>query len=156
MLRDLPFTALRTFGVVAHLPGFERTAEGAGVTQSAVSQQVKALESWLGMRNLERGGVQATTTEPGAAGRCDRRRARSDGGTVPHPAQGLGRAARAGHLLPAGVRLFLAYPAADRFRPVPSGLSVSIAASAALAAFTGDDTDLAIRYGLCHYPSLDV
>ena len=44
------------FAQVARLGGFTRAAEATGRTQSAVSQQVKALEDDLGCRLLERKG----------------------------------------------------------------------------------------------------
>ncbi len=70
MKANLPFAALRTFESVARLRGFGRAAEELGVTQSAVSQHVKALEDWLDLRLLTRsttGGLgRATPTEDGA------------------------------------------------------------------------------------------
>jgi len=52
MLKTLPYTALRTLEAVVRLRGFGRAAEELNVTQSAVSQQVKQLEDWLGVRLL--------------------------------------------------------------------------------------------------------
>jgi LysR family glycine cleavage system transcriptional activator len=47
-LRDLPLVSLRTFAVVAEFGSVTSAARSLGVTHSAVSKQVKLLESWLG------------------------------------------------------------------------------------------------------------
>lgn len=65
MKPNLPFASLRTFESVARLRGFGRAAEELGVSQSAVSQHVKALEKWLGVRLVRRGGGQVMPTRQG-------------------------------------------------------------------------------------------
>ena len=65
MTRMLPFTALRTLEAVVRLNGFGRAAEELNVTQSAVSQHVKALEEWTGHRLLIRGARRTVPTEAG-------------------------------------------------------------------------------------------
>jgi len=66
MLKNLPFNALRTLEAVVRLRGFGRAAEELGVTQSAVSQQVKQLEEWLGHLLMERRAREPMPTEAGA------------------------------------------------------------------------------------------
>lgn len=53
-----------TFRAVAHAQSFSRAAEELALTQPAVSQQVRALETQLGVRLIERGagGFALTTT----------------------------------------------------------------------------------------------
>lgn len=65
MIANLPFAALRTFEAVVRLRGFMRAAEELGVTQSAVSQQVHALEDWIGCKLVIRGPGGATPTGDG-------------------------------------------------------------------------------------------
>ena len=65
MLKLLPFSALRTFEAVVRLNGFGRAAEEMNVTQSAVSQHVKALEEWTGHQLLIRGARKTVPTERG-------------------------------------------------------------------------------------------
>lgn len=65
MKPNLPFASLRTFESVARLRGFGRAAEELGVSQSAVSQHVKALEKWLGVRLVRRGSGQVLPTRQG-------------------------------------------------------------------------------------------
>ena len=55
MPRQLPpLNALRSFEAAARYESFTRAAEELHVTQSAVSQQVKALEAQLGVRPFNR------------------------------------------------------------------------------------------------------
>ncbi|MEP4198378.1 MAG: LysR substrate-binding domain-containing protein [Aliishimia sp.] len=65
MLKTLPFNALRTLEAVVRLRSFRRAADELNVTQSAVSQQVKQLEGWLGVRLLLRRNRQTSPTEAG-------------------------------------------------------------------------------------------
>ncbi|WP_371169304.1 LysR substrate-binding domain-containing protein [Aliiroseovarius sp. 2305UL8-7] len=65
MLKTLPFSALRTLEAVVRLRGFSRAAEELNVTQSAVSQHIKQLEEWLGLRLMVRRGRSVTPTDAG-------------------------------------------------------------------------------------------
>ena len=65
MMKNLPFTALRTLESVVRLHGFGRAAEELNVTQSAVSQQIRALEDWTGHKLLFRGSGKTMPTDVG-------------------------------------------------------------------------------------------
>lgn len=65
MKLNLPYASLRTFEAVARLRGYARAAQELGVSQSAVSQHVKALEKWLGIRLVRRGGGIVVPTDLG-------------------------------------------------------------------------------------------
>ena len=65
MIKNLPFTALRTLECVVRLHGFGRAAEELNVTQSAVSQHIRALEDWTGHKLLLRGTGKTAPTEVG-------------------------------------------------------------------------------------------
>ena len=65
MVRILPFAALRTLESVVRNHGFGRAAEELNVTQSAVSQHIKAIEEWTGHKLLIRGPRQTVATEQG-------------------------------------------------------------------------------------------
>jgi DNA-binding transcriptional LysR family regulator len=62
---DLKLEWLHTFAMVAALGSFSRAAARLGVTQPAVSQQVRRLETLLGVRLVERIGRRATPTPAG-------------------------------------------------------------------------------------------
>ncbi|MDO9524311.1 MAG: LysR substrate-binding domain-containing protein [Gemmobacter sp.] len=157
MKPNLPFTALRTFESVARLRGFGRAAEELGVTQSAVSQHVKSLEEWLGRRLLTRGGGRVAPTDDGAR-------------LAAAVAEGFGLVsalcndlrAAPGEDLTIGVSCLpgFAYnwlfPRLMTFDQRYPNYPVSIITTAALASFTDDDADIAIRYGLGGYAGMHV
>ena len=155
MIANLPFNALRTFEAVARLRGFGRAAEELGVTQSAVSQQVKSLEEWLGQRLITRGGGRVVPTEEGA--RLAAEILRGFGG-VAALCRDL-RDTRAGSFslnlscLPGFAYVWL-IPRLIGFDQLHPEIPVSITTTAQLATFTDDDIDIAIRYGPGGYSGL--
>ncbi len=157
MVNLLPYTALRAFEAVARLRGFGRAAEELGVTQSAVSQHVKSLEEWLGQRLLVRGGGRVSPTAEGSrlAGAV-----KQGFGLVTTVCTEL-RAAKGAPLslniscLPGFAHVWL-IPRLIGFDQLHPDIPVSITSTAALANFTDDETDLAIRYGLGGYAGLHV
>lgn len=158
MKANLPFAALRTFESVARLRGFGRAAEELGVTQSAVSQQVKAVEEWLGVQLLTRGKGRVGPTGDGerlalavAAGfgaiatLCHELRAARG----PNPAIGLS-------CLP-GFAVNWLFPRLINFDQRHPDFPVSIMTTATMTPATDDDdADLAIRYGLGGYSGMHV
>ena len=157
MKANLPFAALRVFESVARLRGFGRAAEELGVTQSAVSQHVKALEDWLGCTLVTRGSGQATATEDGArlafavaagfgkvTALCHELRAAK--GAV--PVIGLS-------CLP-GFAFNWLFPRLINFDQAHPEFPVSIITTNSLSNFAEDEADLAIRYGLGGYAGLHV
>jgi LysR family transcriptional regulator, glycine cleavage system transcriptional activator len=157
MIANLPFNSLRTFEAVARLRGFGRAAEELGVTQSAVSQQVKSLEEWLGVRLITRGGGRVVPTEEGA--RLAAEVLRGFGGVA-----SLCRALRETPSEPLALNLSclpgFAYvwliPRLIGFDQLHPDIPVSITTTAQMATFTDDDIDLAIRYGPGGYTGLHV
>ena len=66
MPRQLPpLNALRAFEAAARSENFTRAAEELGVSQAAVSQQVKGLEATLGLKLFTRGGRRLVMTGAG-------------------------------------------------------------------------------------------
>lgn len=60
-----PFAALRAFEAVARSLSFTRAADELGITQAAVSRQVRLLERELGVRLVERRARDNELTAPG-------------------------------------------------------------------------------------------
>lgn len=65
-MRDLRLDQLRTFCRVIELGGFSAAAERLGISQPAVSLQVRQLEKRLGVRLIERVGKRAMPTDTGS------------------------------------------------------------------------------------------
>ena len=67
MLNYLPsLSALRAFEAAARHLSFTKAANELGVTQSAISRQMRAMEELLGLRLFERTGAGLVLTEAGA------------------------------------------------------------------------------------------
>jgi LysR family transcriptional regulator, glycine cleavage system transcriptional activator len=62
-----PLLALRAFEAVARRSSFKRAAEELAVTPTAVSHQIRQLETYLGRRVLERTPRSVTLTADGSA-----------------------------------------------------------------------------------------
>ncbi len=65
MFASLPLTALRAFESASRLLSFKAAAEELSVTPTAVSHQIRSLESWLGVALFERLPRQVRLTEGG-------------------------------------------------------------------------------------------
>ena len=61
----MDFDWLNTFLEVARQKSFSRAGEKLHVTQPSISAQIRALETHLGHRLLERGGGKVTLTPAG-------------------------------------------------------------------------------------------
>lgn len=64
-LAGLPLSSIRVFEAAARLNSFTRAAEELGMTQAAVSWQIKALETRLGFSLFRRLPREVQPTEPG-------------------------------------------------------------------------------------------
>ncbi len=62
-----PLNSLRAFAALAATGSFTKAGEELKVTQAAVSQQVKALETWLGLALVARSGRSVALTAEGAS-----------------------------------------------------------------------------------------
>src|SRR5437773_1023720 len=60
-----PFPSLRSFEAVARIGSVTQAADELCVTHSAVSQQLRKLEEWLGIQLVERSGRGIRLTEAG-------------------------------------------------------------------------------------------
>lgn len=153
MILNLPFTSLRAFEAVVRLSGFSAAANELGVTQSAVSQHVRSLESWLGQELLIRGARKSSPTEDG------QRLAQAI-------AQGLGQISdvcgdlrgktRHKHTIvincPPGFAYIWLFPRLVRFDLAHPDLTISIATDAGHSGFASREADIAIRYELGDVP----
>ena len=155
MVKVLPFSSLRAFEATVRYEGFGRAAEELGISQSAVSQHVRALEEWLGQPLLVRGPRRSYPTDKGAM-------------LAEAIATGIGGISRVCDQLMAqsresrtitvsclpGFAINWLFPRLIDFDQAYPEYSVSISTSATLATFTTGNEDVAIRYGMGNYQKL--
>lgn len=148
-----PLNAIRAFDAAAQRLSFKDAAADLGVTNGAVSLQVKKLEDYLGAPLFERQTRALTLTPAGehlfVASRQALRILRHASDDV----RARGRPA----LVIACTGVFAAQWLVGRlpsFRRLDPDVEVRISASDRLVVFPDDNVDLAIRHGLGRYPGL--
>ncbi|NIR91690.1 MAG: transcriptional regulator GcvA [Gammaproteobacteria bacterium] len=151
-----PLTALRAFDAAARHLSFARAAEELHVTPAAISQQVRALEDYLGVKLFRRLPRSVVITEAGQSGLIALR-------------EGLDKLAEAAELFrthDANATLVVSVvptfaakwlvPRLDRFQALHPEIEVRVDASNRLIDFEREDVDLGIRYGSGVYRGLVV
>jgi len=154
MKRLPPLKSLQGFRHAAEALSFKQAAEQLHVTPTAISQQIKALESVLGLSLFRRKTREVVLTPEGQ--------------------QLLSYVSKAFRLLEEGVsrleedpnpeRLVLSsipsfsarflIPRLGRFQAAEKSLSIHLQPSLALANFEGSDLDVSVRFGTGDYPGL--
>lgn len=155
MFASLPLTALRTFESASRLLSFKAAAQELSVTPTAVSHQIRALETWLGVPLFERLPRQVRLTEGGE------RLFHSVHGALLDVAQSLDtlRPQRsAGHLTvsttPAFAALWLV-PRLGRFYAAHTDINLRLDTQCEVVDLQQDaSVDLVIRYSIGDYPNL--
>ena len=155
MARRLPpLSALRPFEAAARLESFSRAAEELSLTHGAVSRQVRALEDHVGVQLFARHGKRVTLTP---SGRAFAERVRNALLEIAQAAEALGDTRRDHRLtvsvLPSFASRWL-MPRLIRFMDAHPEIEVSVMATTALANFTTDGADIAIRFGRGPWPAL--
>lgn len=154
--RHLPPTAaLRAFEAAARLRSFTRAADELGLTQGAVSHQIRALEEALGCTLFRREQRQSTLTQQGEA----LAGAVRDGMTrIADALAAVQRERDAPTLIVSALPGFAVkwlFPRLIRFDQRHPDIQVNIATSTHLADLPGE-ADVAIRYGTGNYPGMHV
>ncbi len=141
-----PLNALRPFGAVGRHLSFGQAAEELHVTTAAVSQQIKNLESFLGVQLFHRHGRHIALTEAG----------RQHFPGVENGFRELEDTVRpiltpkAVYISCSTVGAFAArwlVPRLQRWGAAHSDIDIRISASGELVGFEGQGIDLAIRLG---------
>jgi LysR family glycine cleavage system transcriptional activator len=149
---------LRVFEAAARHMSFTEAGRELCITQTAVSHQIKALESELGVALFRRSPRRVTLTPAGQAWAHElapifaqldaaHRRLRI--------ARPVGRAEIAISIIPSFGNRWLV-PRLGRFLERHPDIEVRISSDSRLATFENDGIDIGIRYGLGHYPGLAV
>jgi LysR family transcriptional regulator, glycine cleavage system transcriptional activator len=156
MRRSLPpLNALRSFDAAARHQSFTRAAGELCVTQGAVSQQVKALETELGLKlfNRERQGLVITD-----AGRDYLAVVRDAFDRLELGTNQLLQRQRSGVLKISTSPDFAAkwlVGRLGRFAEAHPDIELTVSATMHHVDFAGEDVDLAIRHGAGNWPGLD-
>ncbi|UCO99676.1 LysR family transcriptional regulator [Metapseudomonas lalkuanensis] len=155
MFSSLPLTALRTFESAARLSSFKAAAQELAVTPTAVSHQIRGLESWLGVPLFQRLPRSVRLTD------CGQRLFGSLHGALLEVTQTLDQLRpqrSSGNLTlsttPAFAALWL-IPRLGRFYAEHPEISVRLDTSNTLIDLHQDaSVDFVIRYGMGEYPNL--
>jgi LysR family transcriptional regulator, glycine cleavage system transcriptional activator len=146
-MRTLPYHSLRVFEAVARLQSFSQAATELGMTQSAVSQHVRALEDWTGRTLLLRGARRSAATPDG------RRLAEavSEGlGRISGVVDNMRTAGRQSTTInvacPPGFAVNWLFPRLLNFDQDHPDVPVSITTQPGFEAFETGGADVAIRY----------
>jgi LysR family glycine cleavage system transcriptional activator len=142
-----PLNAIRAFEAAARLQSISEAAEELSVTPTAVSHQIRHLETLLDLKLFERSGRNITLTDQGAR-------------MLPEITRGMDSLAAAfeetyGNIDANSVNIsttreFARYwlqPRLDAFYEAYPQLTLNIYASEGIADMSGSEIDVAIRYG---------
>ena len=151
-----PLNALRSFEAAARYESFTRAAEELHVTQSAVSQQVKALEAQLGLKLFNRERQRLTITPAGRDYLVEIREALDHVGAA---TERLMQRHSAGVLTVSTSQDFAAkwlVHRLARFAAAHPGIDLRVSATMHNVDFAREDVDVAVRHGDGNWPGLDV
>lgn len=155
MFASLPLTALRAFESASRLLSFKAAAEELSVTPTAVSHQIRSLETWLGVPLFERLPRQVRLTE------CGKRLFHSLHGAFLEMAQSVDtlRPQRSGASLTISTTAAFAalwlVPRLGRFYARHPNISVRLDTHCEVVDLHQDaSVDLVVRYSLDDYPNL--
>jgi LysR family glycine cleavage system transcriptional activator len=153
-LRRLPLGSLRVFVAVAEHLNFTRAADALGVTASAASLQIRALEQYLSRPLFRRSGREVHLTAEGAALLPRVQQALSD---IERAIDDVRGGREAGPLKVTTLTSFLQQwllPRMAHFRSAHPGVDLHLHSSPEPVDFVREDFHLGIRFGLGAWPNL--
>ena len=155
MVRRLPpMNTLRAFEAAARLLSFTRAAEELHVTQAAISHQIKALETAIGVRLFRRLNRSLLMTE---AGQRYLPVVRDALDALRDATEALTRQDETGVLTVSTVPSFAAtwlVPRLTRFRAAHPEIDIRISATDEIIDLERNGVDMGIRYGSDNHPGL--
>jgi LysR family transcriptional regulator, glycine cleavage system transcriptional activator len=142
-----PFSALRSFEAAARTLSFTRAADTLHVTPTAISHQIKSLESWLGVRLFER-TTRAMRLTPRGAQYLETVQAAFDAleaGTARIAERAEDRVVNVSTTMTFTTKWLI--PRLEDFQTRHPAVDVRISTSMALVDFEQSGADIAVRYG---------
>lgn len=155
-MRDLPpFAPLKAFFAAAETGRFRTAAELLGLTESAVSHQVKRLEQHLGAALFERDGRRLRLSSAGARYHREIRPAfaaiQSATAEFANPKQH-----RVTLTLPTSIASFWLLPRLSRWQEAHPEIDLQVLATNRLCDLAREQLDLGLRYGAGQWPGCEV
>lgn len=151
-----PLHALRAFHAAARFGRVKDAAEALGLTESAISHQIKKLEAYLSVRLFERNGPQIRLSADGQryfAALDPAFTAIRDATAALRAPAGRNRVSLT---LPASLATYWLIPRLDSLEKACPGIDLELVTTARLVDLRREGVDLAIRYGAGNWPGLDV
>jgi LysR family glycine cleavage system transcriptional activator len=151
-----PLHALRAFHAAARFGRIKDAAEALGLTESAVSHQIKKLEAYLSVRLFERNGPQIRLSDDGQryfAALDPAFTAIRDATAALRAPAGRNRVSLT---LPASLATYWLIPRLDSLEKTCPGIDLELVTTARLIDLRREGVDLAIRYGGGQWPGLTV
>jgi LysR family transcriptional regulator, glycine cleavage system transcriptional activator len=148
-----PLPAMRVFEAAARLGNFTRAAEELGMTQAAVSYQIKLLEERVGAPLFIRKARQVILTETGAAFA----RQATQAFELLSEAYRSARGGAAGQLSISTMQTFASNWLSERlglFQQAHPDIAVRLDTSSRMIDLTKEDIDIGIRVGIGEWPGL--
>jgi DNA-binding transcriptional LysR family regulator len=151
-----PLSTLRVFEAASRHLSFKGAADEIGLTPSAVSRSIQALEDWLGAPLFVRGNRTISLTEAGAAYGTQVRAALDllARATDAVPGRGSRGALSISSAPTFGLRWLM--PRLGRFKAAHPGIAITLDTAHRQVEFPRDGIDLAIRMGTGPWPGLEV
>jgi len=149
-----PFAALRAFHAAARHGRFKDAAAELGVTESAISHQLRRLEDFLHIALFDRRGPKVTLTAKGAQyfAEIDPALARISSAT--RALIGPQERARVAMTLPPSLAVLWLIPRLADFEAACPGVDLQLVTTTRLCDLRREQIDLAIRYGRGGWPEV--
>jgi LysR family glycine cleavage system transcriptional activator len=150
-----PLTGLEAFISAARLGTFTRAGEALGLSPSALSRRIQALEEHVGEQLFVRGKLEARLTAAGSAYLHAAERALD----ILQKGEGAARQAEGSRVAITGSRFFMEVfiaPALAQFETANPDLELIIDTNPNVTDLRDEDFDVAIRYGLGVWPGTEV
>ena len=150
-----PFAALRAFRAAARRGRFRDAAEELGLSEPAISHQIRKLEEFLHLSLFERSGSKVALTEVGRRYFEDIDPAMARIGEATQALMGGGDRARVALTLPPSLAIFWLIPKLAAFEAARPEIDLQLVTTTRRLDLRREQIDLAIRHGAGGWPDLD-
>ncbi len=150
-----PFAALRAFHAAAQLGRFRDAARALGVSESAISHQVRRLEEFLRVPLFARNGPRVSLTSTGSRYFADIDPAMLSIAEATRSIVGPAERARVSLTLPPSLAVLWLIPKLARFEAACPEIDLQLVTTTRLVDLRREQVDLAIRHGIGTWPGIE-